>query len=209
LLADPRVDPAVDDNEAFRCASSNSHGSVVKFLLADPRVDPAAENNDAIRYASFNGHVGVVTLLLEHPQVVVTKAALTAADEGDHEDIVGLMFERQPQVILELFESATPRKPGGSLESEVHQREKASALTLSKAHKRTWTTTDFELQLNTYLETHSHCWLWCSIRQQVNEEVNSMNLYIYVSYLNICHSCKLQTAKNKQQKKIKSHASFI
>jgi hypothetical protein len=136
---------------------------------------------------------------------VVTKAALTAADEGDHEDIVGLMFERQPQVILELFESATPCKPGCSLESEVHQREKASALTLSKAHKRTWTTTGFELQLNTYLETHSHCWLWCSIRQQVNEEVHTSKQYefIYIlSYLNICHSCTttiVPTANCKEQ----------
>jgi hypothetical protein len=78
----------------------------------------------------------VVKLLLAHPGLVVTKAALMAADEGDHEDIVRLMFVKQPQVILDLFESATPCKSGGSLESEVHQREKASALALLLAVER-------------------------------------------------------------------------
>jgi ankyrin repeat protein len=136
LLADPRVDPAADGNYAIRNASSNGRVSVVKLLLADPRVDPGAQNSDAIRYASYHGRASVVELLLEHPQVVVTKAALMAADEGDHEDIVRLMFEKQPQVILDLFESATPCKSGGSLQSEVHQREKASAQTLLLAVER-------------------------------------------------------------------------
>jgi hypothetical protein len=136
LLADTRVDPAAYRNEAIRFASFHGHESVVKLLLTDTRVDPAADSNWAIQYASSNGHAGVVKLLLEHPQVVVKKAALLAADEGDHEDIVRLMFEKQPQVILDLFESATPCKSGGSLQNVVHGREKASALTLLLAVER-------------------------------------------------------------------------
>jgi hypothetical protein len=136
LLADPRVDPAAEDNHAIRNASACGHVSVVELLLADQRVDPSALHNDAIRDASSNGRVSVVKLLLEHPKVVVTKAALMAADDGDHDDIVRMMFEKQPQVILDLFESATPCKPGCSLQREVHQREKASALTLLLAVER-------------------------------------------------------------------------
>jgi ankyrin repeat protein len=136
LLADLRVDPTARSNKAIRLASYIGHASVVKLLLADPRVDPAAENNWAVQYSSSNGHASVVKLLLEQPQVVVTKAALLAGDEGDHEDIIRLMFEKQPQVILDLFESATPCKSGGSLQSEVHHREKASALTLLLAVER-------------------------------------------------------------------------
>jgi hypothetical protein len=106
------------------------------LLLTDPRVDPAAKNNRAIRNVCSNGHAGVVKLLLAHPGIVVTKAALMAADEGDHEDIVRMIFEKQPQVMLDLFESATPCKSGGSLQNVVHQREKASALTLLLAVER-------------------------------------------------------------------------
>jgi hypothetical protein len=136
LLADPRVDPTADGNYAIRMASYYGRASVVELLLADPRADSSAENNFAIGFASLKGHAGVVKLLLAHPEIVATKAELMAADEGDHEDIVRMMFEKQPQVILDLFESATPCKPGGSLQSEVHQREKASALTLLLAVER-------------------------------------------------------------------------
>jgi hypothetical protein len=48
LLADPRVDPAANDNYAIRLASQNGHATVVDVLLADPRVDPAVDDNKTI-----------------------------------------------------------------------------------------------------------------------------------------------------------------
>src|SRR3972149_6208605 len=55
LLADPRVDPSANDNNATHEASKNGHEKVVKLLLAHPRVDPSADDNYAIRLASVNG----------------------------------------------------------------------------------------------------------------------------------------------------------
>jgi hypothetical protein len=156
LLADPRVNPAPNRNYAIRRASSNGHASVVKLLMTDPRVDPGADNNEAIREAIANGHARVVELLLTdwrvgwsmgnptvlerarlgHPKVVVTKAALIAADERHHGDIIRLLIDEQPRVLHGLFEDATPCISNGALEYELRQREKASALTFLLAVER-------------------------------------------------------------------------
>ncbi len=70
LLADPRVDPAAnDDNIAIQIASMRGHDKVVILLLADPRVDPSALDNKAIRVACENGHREVVALLLADSRV--------------------------------------------------------------------------------------------------------------------------------------------
>jgi hypothetical protein len=136
LLKDPRVDPAAVDNDAIRVASSNGHASVVELLLADRRVDPSMGHPTALERASVGGHVNIVQMLLEHPKVVVTKAALFAADERQHGDIVRLLIEKQPRVLQDLFESATPCIPDGALENELRQRQKDSALTFLLAVER-------------------------------------------------------------------------
>ena len=69
LLADPRVNPAVNNNYPIRWASGEGHAEVVRLLLNDNRVDPAAYNNYAIGLASRNGHTGVVRLLMTDPRV--------------------------------------------------------------------------------------------------------------------------------------------
>jgi hypothetical protein len=69
LLADPRVDPAADNNYAICRASYFGHTEVVRALLADIRVDPAAENNWAIQWASYYGHAMTVRALLADPRV--------------------------------------------------------------------------------------------------------------------------------------------
>ena len=42
LLADPRVDPAADANQAIKYAAAYCYAGVAALLLADPRVDPEA-----------------------------------------------------------------------------------------------------------------------------------------------------------------------
>ena len=69
LLADPRVDPSVEDNWPIRMASYNGNFTTVKLLLSDPRVDPSVNNNDAICVASCNGKFNVVEILLKDPRV--------------------------------------------------------------------------------------------------------------------------------------------
>jgi hypothetical protein len=136
LLADPRVDPAAVDNIAIRHASLFGRESVVKLLLADPMVDPSMGHPTALVGASGQGHIDIVQMLLEHPKVVVTKAALVAADEGHQDDIVRLLIEKQPRVLQDLFEGATPCVSSRVLENELRHREKASALTLLLAVER-------------------------------------------------------------------------
>src|SRR2546426_6337866 len=69
LLADSRVDPAADNNDAIRSAAANGHIDVVKLLLADKRANPVAVGNAAIKHVARNGHTDVVKLLLAHPRV--------------------------------------------------------------------------------------------------------------------------------------------
>ena len=69
LLADPRVNPAAQNNDAIRLASQYGHTDIVKILLSDPRVNPNADNNYAIGLASENGHTDVVKILLSDPRV--------------------------------------------------------------------------------------------------------------------------------------------
>jgi hypothetical protein len=95
LLADPRVDPAAENNWAIRNTSFYGHASVVKLLLADLRVDPAAINNDAIRDASDNGHAGVVKLLMADPRVdpaAGTNYAIEFSSRYGHESVVKLLL---------------------------------------------------------------------------------------------------------------------
>src|SRR3972149_5184807 len=62
LLADPRVDPSVNNNFAIRMASEYGRNKVVALLLVNSRVDPSANDNYAIRRASEYGHNKVVEL---------------------------------------------------------------------------------------------------------------------------------------------------
>jgi hypothetical protein len=63
-MTDQRVNPAANDSDAIRWASSNGHHEVVRLLLSDQRVNPAAEDNGAIKWASRYGRLEVVRLLL-------------------------------------------------------------------------------------------------------------------------------------------------
>jgi hypothetical protein len=84
------------------------------------------------------GRDEVVQMFLVHPKVVVTKAALIAADKGCHGDIIlPLLIDNEPRVLETMFESATPCKSAGALQRELRRREKASALALLLAVERT------------------------------------------------------------------------
>ena len=65
-MADPRVDPAANENEAIRWASRYGHTETVRLLLADPRVDPTTCNNQTTYTENRHGHTEVVRLLLFH-----------------------------------------------------------------------------------------------------------------------------------------------
>jgi ankyrin repeat protein len=95
LLADPRVDPAADDNCAILDASSSGYEGVVKQLLTDPRVEPAARGNKAIRCASSCGHVSVVKLLLKDARVdpsADSNKAIRFASYNGHASVVKLLL---------------------------------------------------------------------------------------------------------------------
>jgi ankyrin repeat protein len=94
-LADPRVNPTAQNNEAIRWAALFGHAEVVRALLADPRVNPTAQNNEAIRWAAGNGHAVVVRLFLADPRVNPTAqdnfAIIGAALRG-HAEVVRLLL---------------------------------------------------------------------------------------------------------------------
>jgi hypothetical protein len=69
MLANRRVDPAAQENEAIRAASSRGYVEIVRMLLADGRADPAANENIAIYFASVSGHVEIVRMLLADERV--------------------------------------------------------------------------------------------------------------------------------------------
>jgi ankyrin repeat protein len=69
LLADPRVDPAVDDNGPVMRAASCGHLKIVELLLADPRVDPSVAGIEAIDTAAMYGQLEVVKRLLTDSRV--------------------------------------------------------------------------------------------------------------------------------------------
>jgi hypothetical protein len=136
LLADPRVDPAADDNFAIRWSSGLGHAEVVKLLLADPRVNYCNGISAALELASGAGHIEVVQQFLSNAETVVTRKALTAADKGSHDAVMQLLLEKQPNVVLGLFESATLCTSDGCLRSELRRLEFASAMTLLLAVER-------------------------------------------------------------------------
>jgi hypothetical protein len=60
LLANDRIDPSAQYQEAIRLASASGHTEVVKLLMCDKRVDPSL----AVILASTKGHADVMKLLL-------------------------------------------------------------------------------------------------------------------------------------------------
>jgi ankyrin repeat protein len=84
LLLNPNLNPAENDNKAFRYASETGNTDVVELLLAykgNYIIYPEAKNNEAIREASKNGHTEVVKLLLEYDgKYYKTDPYLTVSD---------------------------------------------------------------------------------------------------------------------------------
>jgi hypothetical protein len=69
LLADPRVDPSVQNNQLIINAAQTGKSKIAKLLLADPRVNPADQNNQAIIKAAIWSHMEIVKLLLEDERI--------------------------------------------------------------------------------------------------------------------------------------------
>ena len=62
-MADHRVDPTANNNEAIRAACDRNHVEIVRMLLTDSRVDPSTNNNEAIERAILHGYTELVQLL--------------------------------------------------------------------------------------------------------------------------------------------------
>ena len=95
LLADQRVDPSDNDNEAIIWASSGGHLDIVKLLLADQRVDPSHNDNEAIRKASANDHLEIVKLLLADSRVDPSdynNDAIRRSSRNGHLDVAMLLL---------------------------------------------------------------------------------------------------------------------
>jgi hypothetical protein len=69
LLADPRIDPSVENNEVFEQVCERGHADIVKLLLEDSRVDPLVNIDRGVMDASRNGHADVVKVLLADPRI--------------------------------------------------------------------------------------------------------------------------------------------
>lgn len=63
LLADQRLDPSANNNEAIIIACRFGNIKIVDRLLQDKRVDPSARDNTAMRMAKLNGHLPIIQLL--------------------------------------------------------------------------------------------------------------------------------------------------
>lgn len=95
ILANGKVDPAANSNEALRWAAFNGHFEVVDCLLAIPKVAKAAavKDNYALCWAAENGHFLVVDRLLAIPAVeaaaaVAENEALREAAANGHHTVV-------------------------------------------------------------------------------------------------------------------------
>jgi ankyrin repeat protein len=119
LLADARINPADNDNDAIQRASAAGMNSlvIVELLVQDPRVDPSANNNRAIQFAALSGNLDTIEFLLQHPKVdpiaAIDKALATAGLNNTYgmvsflEKLKQQQSEAKPQIFFqEIFESS-------------------------------------------------------------------------------------------------------
>jgi ankyrin repeat protein len=95
LMKKTNLNPAANENEAIRSASSYGQLKVVQLLLKDHRVDPASVDSEAIRLAARNGHLSVVKQLLKSkkidPMAKGNEAFREAAANG-HSSVLDLLL---------------------------------------------------------------------------------------------------------------------
>jgi len=119
LLADPRIDPNMPQNEGatpFFMACQEGHKEVVSLLLADPRIDPnKPQNNQStpLWYATQNGHFVIVQLLLASGREINTKRRSTfknrtAAEQGRG---IGRRTIKQADETEEVFQRKKTNSP--------------------------------------------------------------------------------------------------
>jgi hypothetical protein len=140
LLADPRVDPSANDDEAFNDACMDGHVEIVTLLLADTRVNPSANDDEAVQSACRDGSVEVVTLLLAdsrvNPSLDVMQDALKKADQRNEPGIVNLLVNSQSQLMMSMYRGQVECVIDGSLREELNRWENRSALLLLLCVKR-------------------------------------------------------------------------
>ena len=87
MLADHRVDPSDQNNQAVINAAKRGNTEILKLLLEDSRVNPADQNNKAFWYAAKEGNVEMFKLL----HAAVHRAQLEAYNRGNLSKVFNLM----------------------------------------------------------------------------------------------------------------------
>ena len=96
LLADPRVDINVRDNNALKIAKQAGTLDILHLLLQDPRMDPSADNGNAFLVACEAGFIDLVARGLEDPNVDPAarhQGALHRAVRRSRMDVVELLLQ--------------------------------------------------------------------------------------------------------------------
>ena len=92
-MQDPRVNPADDDNYAFKNTIGSSIPEekilqILQILLQDERVDPLSNDCEVVEKAVSHGQTLVLKFLADLPGMIITNAALTISAECGHSECV-------------------------------------------------------------------------------------------------------------------------
>lgn len=96
LLADERVDPAVDNSWALCAAAENGHEQILRLLLQDGRCNIHARNNYAMYSAAEGGFLNILDLLKEYGCLPDTEVMISAAEGGHIHVVEYLLREIEP-----------------------------------------------------------------------------------------------------------------
>lgn len=97
LLQDPRIDPLVEESEAFIMACIHGHLEVVQLFLQDGRTNPTIYDDEALFKATQNGHLPIVQYLLSVKEVRHTNrkrgSIFSVACEAGHLAIIRFLMQ--------------------------------------------------------------------------------------------------------------------
>jgi len=96
LLADPRFDPAANDQTPIQTACHHGNIEIVQLLLTDPRVDPSIFDQQLLHDAIDADDYEIVRVLLRDSRVdpsVNNQSAIQTACLRDHKEIVEMLLQ--------------------------------------------------------------------------------------------------------------------
>lgn len=133
----PRIDPALNDNEAIKLAAGNDNVEILKMLLKDPRVDPTANDNEALRIKrQYNRHENLEMMLADQ-RVIEKLPHLTSKpfEEGSGSEKVAPATDNVLNAIPR-FKIASSSSSSPPLKQSQHQEMGRKLAFLLKRAKR-------------------------------------------------------------------------